>query len=150
MISRLSTLGMFSSLLSTKRQGNHDGNHGSMPLVPIGSSSLHELERIPTNTQCRCLPGNNTGPTLISATTNILNSSLSTQKLHKSTKSVSAFLCVFMHGFLVLLHLVLLALSISAVEHRLVTSENGAWMSVLGASTQAFYAVRLIDRSNYT
>lgn len=55
-----------------------------------------------------------------------------------------------MHGFLVLLHLVLLALSISAVEHRLVTSENGAWMSVLGASTQAFYAVRLIDRSNYT
>ncbi|KAG1896824.1 uncharacterized protein F5891DRAFT_1192717 [Suillus fuscotomentosus] len=46
-----------------------------------------------------------------------------------------------MHGFLVLLHLVLLALSISAVEHRLVTSENGAWMSVLGASTQAFYAL---------
>lgn len=46
-----------------------------------------------------------------------------------------------MHGFLVLLHLVLLALSISGVEHRLVTSENGAWMPALGALTQAFYAL---------
>ncbi|KAG2123223.1 hypothetical protein DEU56DRAFT_917533 [Suillus clintonianus] len=46
-----------------------------------------------------------------------------------------------MHGFLVLLHLVLIALSISGVEHHLVTSENGAWIPVLGASTQAFYAL---------
>ncbi|KAG1843193.1 hypothetical protein F4604DRAFT_272752 [Suillus subluteus] len=46
-----------------------------------------------------------------------------------------------MHGFLVLVHLVLLGLRISAVEHHLVTSENDAWMSVLGASTQAFYAL---------
>jgi hypothetical protein len=53
-----------------------------------------------------------------------------------------------MHGFLVLLHLVLLGLSISGVEHRLVTSENGAWMPPLGASTQAFYAVRPLVRSN--
>ncbi|KAG1718013.1 uncharacterized protein EDB91DRAFT_1019363, partial [Suillus paluster] len=40
-------------------------------------------------------------------------------------------LCTFMHIFLVLLHLILLALSISGVEHRLVTSEDGTWMTVL-------------------
>jgi hypothetical protein len=55
---------------------------------------------------------------------------------------------MLMHGSLVLLHLVLLALSISGVEHRLVTSENGAWMPPLGASTEAFYAVRLLIHSN--
>jgi hypothetical protein len=53
-----------------------------------------------------------------------------------------------MHGFLVLLHLVLLALSISGVEYHLITTENGAWMPLLGASTEAFYAVRLVVRSN--
>ncbi|KAG2114001.1 hypothetical protein BD769DRAFT_1490085 [Suillus cothurnatus] len=98
--------------LNTKRQGNH----GSMSLQPIeefSSSFVHE--RIPTNTQSRCV--------------------------HKSTKSVLAFLCMFMHGFLVLLHLVLLALSISAVEHHFVTSGNDAWMSVIGVSTRVFYAL---------
>ncbi|KAG1765040.1 hypothetical protein EV702DRAFT_1204756 [Suillus placidus] len=130
---------MFFSLLpnvNTKPQGNHD----SMSLQPIGnasSSSAHE--RIPTNTH---LPGSNTtSPTLVSATAYFLNSLLSPQKPHKSTKSVSVFLCVFMHGILVLLHLVLLALSILGVEHHLVTSENGAWMPALGASTEAFYAL---------
>ncbi|KAG1758745.1 hypothetical protein EDD22DRAFT_909170 [Suillus occidentalis] len=130
---------MFSSLLSnvnTKPQGNHD----PISLQPIGnisSSSAHD-ERTLTNAH---LPGSNTSPTLVSAITDFLNSSLSTQKSHKSTKSVSVFLCMSMHGFLVLLHLVLLALSISGVEHRLVTSENGAWMPPLGASTQAFYTL---------
>lgn len=107
---------MFSSLLPNVLNTKRQGNHGFISLQPTGSlssSSVHE--RIPTKTQCRCL--------------------------HKSTKLISAFLCVFMHGFLVLLHLALLALSISAVEHHFVTSENDAWMSVLGASTQAFYTL---------
>ncbi|KAG0696627.1 hypothetical protein DFH29DRAFT_950273 [Suillus ampliporus] len=87
-----------------------------MSLQPIGSSSAHE--RIQTNTQCRCLPCDNPRPTLISATTRFLDSLL--------------FICAFLHTFLVLLHLVLLALSISG---------NGVWMTVLSASTQAFYAL---------
>lgn len=129
---------MFSSLLpnvNKKPQGNHDPI-SLQPNGNVSSSSAHE--RTQTNAH---LPGSNTSATLVSATTDLSNSSLSTQKSHMSTKSVSVFLCMFMHGFLVLLHLVLLALSISGVEHRLVTSENGAWMPPLGASTQAFYAL---------
>lgn len=56
-------------------------------------------------------------------------------------KPPSYFICVFLHIFLVLLHLVLLALSVSDIEHRLVTSESDVWMTMLSASTQAFYAV---------
>ncbi|KAG2070815.1 hypothetical protein BDR04DRAFT_1099241 [Suillus decipiens] len=49
---------------------------------------------------------------------------------------------MFMHGLLVLLHLVLLALSISTIEHLVISeSDYGAWLSVLGTSTQAFYTL---------
>ncbi|KAG2358043.1 hypothetical protein BDR07DRAFT_311309 [Suillus spraguei] len=61
--------------------------------------------------------------------------------LHKSINLVLPFLCMFMHGFFVLFHPVLLALSISAVEHHFVISDYGAWISVFGASTQAFYTL---------
>ncbi|KAG2123225.1 hypothetical protein DEU56DRAFT_925103 [Suillus clintonianus] len=132
---------MLSSLLpnvNTERQDNHD----SMALQPIGNvPSSSERERTPTNTQRRFLSHSTTRPTLVSATTDFLNSCLFMQRPSKSTKSGSVFLCVFMHVFLVLLHLVLVALSISGVEHHLVTSENGARNPVLSASTQAFYAL---------
>jgi len=71
-----------------------------------------------------------------------MSSFLPGNKLNESKKPILALLCVFLHIFLVLLHLVIFALGISGVEHHLVTSESGAWMTALSASTQAFYAVR--------
>ncbi|OAX40020.1 hypothetical protein K503DRAFT_768992 [Rhizopogon vinicolor AM-OR11-026] len=69
--------------------------------------------------------------------------SITKQQQESARQSVLTILSVFLHTLLVLLHLVLLVLSISGVEHRLVvliTSGNEIWETILSASSQAFYA----------
>ncbi|KAG1721885.1 hypothetical protein EDB19DRAFT_1770549 [Suillus lakei] len=59
-------------------------------------------------------------------------------------RPVLAILCTFLHFILVLLHVVTLVLDISGIEHRLVvqmTSGNEIWVTILSASSQAFYAI---------
>ncbi|OJA14650.1 hypothetical protein AZE42_02668 [Rhizopogon vesiculosus] len=65
------------------------------------------------------------------------------QQQESARQSVLTILSTLLHTLLVLFHLVLLALSISGVEHRLVvliTYGNEIWETILSASSQAFYA----------
>ncbi|KAG1729351.1 uncharacterized protein EDB91DRAFT_814894 [Suillus paluster] len=62
----------------------------------------------------------------------------------ESVRPPLAILCALLHITLVLLHVVILALNISGIEHRLVvpiTSGNEIWVTILSASSQAFYAI---------
>ncbi|KAG1843192.1 hypothetical protein F4604DRAFT_1824867 [Suillus subluteus] len=57
---------------------------------------------------------------------------------------VLAILCTLLHIILVLLHVAILVLSISSIEHLLVlqlTSGNEIWVTILSASSQAFYVI---------
>ncbi|KAG0696628.1 hypothetical protein DFH29DRAFT_950278 [Suillus ampliporus] len=62
----------------------------------------------------------------------------------EAVRPALAILCTLLHTILVLLHIVILALSLSGIEHRLVvpmTSRNEIWVTILSASSQAFYAI---------
>ncbi|OAX40019.1 hypothetical protein K503DRAFT_768991 [Rhizopogon vinicolor AM-OR11-026] len=135
---------MLSSLLPDVNPQRQDNN--SMSFQPIrNDTGLSGLKPIPPNNlQQRLEPSGFKDICPIPATrstSRILSPSPFIDKLNKATKPVSSFICVFLHIFLVLLHIILLALHISGVEHRLTTSESGEWMTVLNASTQAFYAL---------
>jgi hypothetical protein len=135
---------MLSSLVPDVNPQRQDNN--SMPLQPISNNtSSSGLKPIPTNNQQQRLEPSGFKDICPIPTTRSTSRSLSPSidKSNKAIKPVSSFLCVFLHIFLVLLHLILLALHVSGVEHRLTTSESGEWMTVLSASTQAFYAVRV-------
>jgi len=135
---------MLSSLfpvVNTKRLGQ---DNDFVSLHPIRNDTRSSVpEPIPTNAQRRCLEPSESRDAQPTPATRTTSSVLSTNNPNKSMKPLSYFICVFLHIFLVLLHLVLLALSVSDIEHRLVTSESGVWMTMLSVSAQAFYAVRV-------
>lgn len=71
--------------------------------------------------------------------------SITKQQQREAAGPALAIISTLLHILLVLLHVVLLVLSISGVEHRLVvliTSRNEIWVTILNASSQAFYVVR--------
>lgn len=104
---------------------------GVFPLYPIGPrhSCSMELERVHTHP--------------VSPDHQLTSSAVAGQR-QKSGRPVLAILCTLLHLVLVLFHVVILALKISGIEHRLVvsmTTGNEIWVTILSASSQAFYVI---------
>lgn len=106
-------------------------DHGVFPLHPIGTRHTCSmmLERVQTHT---------------TSSDHRSTSSAVTKQRQESGRPVLAILCTLLHIILVLLHVAILVLSISGIEHRLVvqlTSDNEIWVTILSASSQAFYVI---------
>lgn len=109
-------------------------DHSILPLRPIGTRHTHstELELVQTHTIHTMSPDHQ------------LTSSTVIKQWQDSGRPVLAILCTLFHIILVLLHVVILVLNISGIEHRLVvplTSGNEIWVTILSTSSQAFYAI---------
>lgn len=70
--------------------------------------------------------------------------SVAIKQRQESGRPVLAIICTLLHILLVVFHVIILVLNISGIEHRLVvamTSGNEIWVTILSASSQAFYVV---------
>lgn len=104
---------------------------GGFPLRPIGThhTCSMTLERVQTHTT--------------SSDHKLASSTVSKQR-QESGRPVLPIICTLLHITLVLLHVFILVLNISGIEHHLVvplTSGNEIWVTILSTSSQAFYVI---------